>query len=105
MTSNPITVVLAVWVDGAIKPHQPGSLQEPATQYLFPKNWLTVPLSIGLLMSPWGGHSVFPNIYRDMRHPYKYRRAVNITYIFSFTLDSGMAIIGLLMFGDFVHDE
>jgi vesicular inhibitory amino acid transporter len=40
-----------------------------------------------------------------MRHPYKYHRAINITYLFSFTLDSGMAIIGLLMFGDFVHDE
>jgi vesicular inhibitory amino acid transporter len=48
---------------------------------------------------------VFPNIYRDMRHPYKYHRAVDITYAFSFTLDLGMAVIGLLMFGDGVHDE
>jgi vesicular inhibitory amino acid transporter len=40
-----------------------------------------------------------------MRHPYKYHRAVDITYAFSFTLDTGMAVIGLLMFGDFVHDE
>jgi vesicular inhibitory amino acid transporter len=55
--------------------------------------------------APWGGHSVFPNIYRDMRHPYKYHRAVDITYLFTFTLDMGMAIIGLLMFGDLVHDE
>jgi solute carrier family 32 (vesicular inhibitory amino acid transporter) len=48
---------------------------------------------------------VFPNIYRDMRHPYKYRRAVDITYAFSFLLDLGMAVIGLLMFGDEVQDE
>ena len=40
-----------------------------------------------------------------MRHPYKYHKAVDVTYIFSFTLDLGMAVIGLLMFGDFVHDE
>lgn len=98
-------IVLAVWIDGAIKPHQPGSLREPATQYLFPSNWLTVPLSFGLLMSPWGGHSVFPNIYRDMRHPYKYRKSVNITYIFTYLLDLGMACAGLLMFGDSIRDE
>jgi vesicular inhibitory amino acid transporter len=51
-------------------------------------------------MSPWGGHSVFPNIYRDMRHPYKYRRGVDITYIFTYIIDTG-----ILMFGDSVRDE
>jgi len=40
-----------------------------------------------------------------MRHPYKYHRAVNVTYMFTFALDLGMAVIGLLMFGDGVHDE
>lgn len=66
---------------------------------------MTIPLSFGLLMSPWGGHSVFPNIYRDMRHPYKYRKGVNITYIFTFLIDLGMACAGILMFGDYVRDE
>lgn len=56
-------------------------------------------------MSPWGGHSVFPNIYRDMRHPYKYRRGVDITYIFTYIIDTGMACAGILMFGDNVRDE
>jgi vesicular inhibitory amino acid transporter len=56
-------------------------------------------------MSPWGGQSVFPNIYRDMRHPYKYRRSVDVTYLFTFLLDLGMAVIGVLMFGDSVRDE
>lgn len=56
-------------------------------------------------MSPWGGHSVFPNIYRDMRHPYKYHRSVNYTYAFTGTLDLLMAVVGLLMFGDGVRDE
>jgi vesicular inhibitory amino acid transporter len=98
-------VTAAVWVNGLIKPHAPGSIREPATQYLFPSNWLTIPLSFGLLMSPWGGHSVFPNIYRDMRHPYKYRRAVDITYIFTYILDTGLACAGILMFGDDVRDE
>ena len=56
-------------------------------------------------MSPWGGHSVFPNIYRDMRHPYKYRRGVNITYVLTFIIDLGMACAGILMFGDGVMEE
>lgn len=88
-----------------IKPTQPGSIRQPATQYLFPVSWYTVPLSLGLLMSPWGGHSVFPNIYRDMRHPYKYRRSVDITYLFTYFLDLSMAVFGILMFGDAVRDE
>lgn len=99
------TVTIAVWADGLIKPDAPGSIRQPMTQYLFPDNWLTIPLSFGLLMSPWGGHSVFPNIYRDMRHPYKYRRGVDITYIFTFMVDLGMACAGILMFGDSVRDE
>jgi vesicular inhibitory amino acid transporter len=98
-------IVLAVFVDGLMKPHQPGSLREPATTYLFPANWATLPVSFGLLMSPWGGHSVFPNIYRDMRHPFKYHTSVNTTYIFTFLLDFLMAVIGWLMFGDSVKDE
>jgi solute carrier family 32 (vesicular inhibitory amino acid transporter) len=98
-------IVLAVFVDGLVKSHTPGSLREPAETHLFPTNWLTLPIAFGILMSPWGGHSVFPNIYRDMRHPYKYRRAVNITYLFTFNLDLFMAVVGLLMFGDGVKDE
>lgn len=98
-------ITIAIWVDGLIKADAPGSIRQPMTQYLFPDNWMTVPLSLGLLMSPWGGHSVFPNIYRDMRHPYKYRRGVDITYIFTFLIDVGMACAGILMFGDGVSEE
>lgn len=98
-------IVAAVFIDGLVKSDSPGSLWVPAPQHLFPTNWGTLPLSFGLLMSPWGGHSVFPNIYRDMRHPYKYRRGVDISYAFTFTLDLFMACVGLLMYGDGVKDE
>ncbi|KUI54326.1 Vacuolar amino acid transporter 1 [Cytospora mali] len=98
------TIVSIVIIDGFIKPHTPGSLLEPAATYLFPANWLTLPLSFGLLMSPWGGHGVFPNIYRDMRHPHKYGRAVRITFSFTYLLDATAAVAGLLMFGDDVMD-
>ncbi|KZF21326.1 hypothetical protein L228DRAFT_170585 [Xylona heveae TC161] len=98
-------IVLMVFVDGFIKPHTPGSLREPAATYLFPQKWSTLPMSFGLLMAPWGGHSVFPNIYKDMRHPHKYNRGVKTTFIFTYLLDLSMAVAGLLMFGDLVLDE
>ncbi|KAI0866971.1 transmembrane amino acid transporter [Xylaria cubensis] len=94
-----------VILDGLIKQTTPGSLIEPAATYLFPANWLTLPRAFGLLMSPWGGHSVFPNIYRDMRHPHKYKRAVGYTFSFTLLVDASVAIVGLLMFGDGVRDE
>ncbi|KAF1953179.1 hypothetical protein CC80DRAFT_596062 [Byssothecium circinans] len=98
-------ITIAIFVDGFIKPDHPGSLRQPATQYLFPENWMTIPLAFGLLMSPWGGHSVFPNIYRDMRHPYKYRKGLHITYVITYIMDAGVACAGILMFGDYVKDE
>lgn len=98
-------IVTAVLVDGLMKPTAPGSLRDPAPTYLFPTNWYSLPIAFGLLMSPWGGHGVFPNIYRDMRHPYKYRKAVNITYSFTFLLDTLMAVLGYLIFGEGVMNE
>ncbi|KAL2067977.1 hypothetical protein VTL71DRAFT_16075 [Oculimacula yallundae] len=98
-------IVSIVFIDGFYKPTTPGSLREPAKTYLFPKNWLTLPLSFGLLMSPWGGHSVFPNIYRDMRHPQKFGRAVKVTFTFTYILDCATAVAGILMFGDGVATE
>ncbi|ORY63513.1 transmembrane amino acid transporter protein-domain-containing protein [Pseudomassariella vexata] len=100
-----LSIAIIVILDGLIKPHGPGSLIEPAATYLFPENWLTLPLSFGLLMSPWGGHGVFPNIYRDMRHPHRYKEAVTITFSFTYLLDVTMAVVGLIMFGDGVRDE
>jgi len=81
-----LSITLIIIIDGLIKPTAPGSLRQPAATYMFPMHWQTIPLSLGLLMSPWGGHSVFPNIYKDMRHPYKYAKSVDVTY--SFTVSS-----------------
>ncbi|KAK5468036.1 hypothetical protein LTS15_001009 [Exophiala xenobiotica] len=98
-------IITIVFADGLIKPKSPGSLREIAKTYAFPENWRTVPLSLGLFMAPWGGHSVFPAIYKDMRHPQKYGRALRYTYIFTYGLDLTMAVLGYLMFGDKVRDE
>ncbi|RMD42912.1 hypothetical protein DV735_g2198, partial [Chaetothyriales sp. CBS 134920] len=98
-------IILIVIIDGFIKPHRPGSLLEVAKTYAFPQNWLGLPLSFGLFMAPWGGHSVIPAIYTDMRHPQKYKRALAYTYTFTYGLDMVMAVVGYLMFGSLVQDE
>jgi len=97
-------IVCIVIVDGLIKEHTPGSLREPATTYLLPSNWLALPLAYGLMASPWGAHSIFPSIYRDMRHPAKWGKAVNVTFSFSYVLDMCLAVIGIIMFGDGISD-
>ncbi|KIW26648.1 uncharacterized protein PV07_06466 [Cladophialophora immunda] len=98
-------IIIIVFADGLIKPRAPGSLRDVAKTWAFPEDWRTVPLSLGLFMAPWGGHSVFPAIYKDMRHPHKYGRALKYTYFFTYGLDLSMAVLGYLMFGDKVRDE
>ena len=98
-------IVVIVFADGLIKPRTPGSLREISKTYAFPEDWRTIPLSLGLFMAPWGGHSVFPAIYKDMRHPQKYPRAINYTYTFTYGLDLSMGVMGYLMFGDKARDE
>lgn len=98
-------ILILTLVDGATKAHHPGSLRDLAQTTVFPPKWSDVPLSIGLLMAPWGGLGVFPNIYRDMRHPARYRKAVNVTYAYAYSIDIALTIAGYLMFGQKVLDE
>lgn len=98
-------LVLIVLFDGLWKKESPGSLLMPMDTWILPKNWMTVPLSIGIFMSPWGGHAVFPNIYRDMRHPHKYGSCLVTTYKITFFIDISMGILGYLMFGNRVSEE
>lgn len=39
-----------------------------------------------------------------MRHPYKYEKAVNVTYTVTASLDTFLGVIGVLMFGSTVQD-
>ncbi|KAI7474367.1 vacuolar amino acid transporter-like protein 1 [Hortaea werneckii] len=90
---------------GVLKPTSPGSLLQTATTTAFPEQWRALPLSFGLIMAVWGGHSVFPNIYRDMRHPQKYEHGLKLIFGFVTSVDLVMAIIGYLMYGRRTKDE
>lgn len=90
---------------GLYKTMAPGSLLQPMETWLLPQNWAAVPLAVGIFMAPWGGHAVFPNIYRDMRHPHKYGKSLITIYELTFLIDFSMCVIGFLMFGEGVQDE
>lgn len=98
-------VVIVVIVDGFIKQTAPGSLLQPALTSFWPRHWGQLPLAIGLMMSPWSAHSVFCNVYRDMRHPYRFKTAMTTSYSITYLLDISMGVCGYLMFGNLVRDE
>lgn len=39
-----------------------------------------------------------------MRHPYRYKEAVTITFTFTYLIDAAVAVVGYIMFGDGVRD-
>jgi len=89
-----------LFYDGLSKVDSPGSLVSPAETFLLPVNLMRVPLSIGILMAGFSGHSVFPTIYHDMREPKKYNNVVNISYVLTFLLYLLVASAGYAMFGE-----
>ncbi len=103
--SSVLTLILLVGFCGLTKVDQPGSLIDIKETWFFPQSWGNIPIAIGLLMAPWGGHAIFPNIYRDMRHPNKYYESLKVTYSVTFFTDASMAVLGFLMFGNTVKDE
>lgn len=98
-------VVVVVILDGFLKNTSPGSLLSPAATNVWPAHMGKLPFAIGLMMSPWSAHSVFCNVYRDMRHPYKFTSAITTSYSITYALDVSMGICGYLMFGNYVKDE
>lgn len=90
---------------GLAVPALPGSLLHPALTSLWPSSGADLLLSLGIFMAPWGGHPVFPELYRDMRHPAKYGKSCNITFLATIILDLFIATVGYLMFGDGAEDS
>jgi solute carrier family 32 (vesicular inhibitory amino acid transporter) len=97
-----LTVLLTT---GLAKNTAPGSLREFAKTSALPYDWRTVLKSLGIFMAPWGGHSIVPAVYKDMRHPQKYNKALKYTYSICYGMALSLAGLGYLMFGDAVLAE
>lgn len=92
-------LIVTIITCGFLTENVPGSLINPAQTSLWPQGVNEVILSIGIFMAPWGGHPVFPELYRDMRHPSKYSYCCNIAFSIVFKLNYIISVIGYLMIG------
>ncbi|KAI8815895.1 transmembrane amino acid transporter protein-domain-containing protein [Fimicolochytrium jonesii] len=100
-----INLLAIILYDGLTTTETPGSLIVPAQTYLWPRSWEAVPLSFGLIMAGFAGHSVFANIYRDMIEPTHYPKMLKRTYIIVTIVYLFIAGAGYAMFGDFTMPE
>lgn len=101
-----ISILVLIVISGLlVKKGDEGSLLGPSATSLWPSSLLEVLLSIGIFMAPWGGHPVFPELYKDMRHPKKFNNCCNVTFLSCLHLNLLVAVMGYLMFGNHVEDS
>lgn len=100
-----IGILTTLVVAGLTKGEAPGSLLELAPTSTIPYDWRALPASIGIFMAPWGGHSIVPAVYKDMRHPQKYNKALKYTYSICYGIALTLAVLGYIMFGDTILPE
>lgn len=100
-----ISITLLVLVCGFLKPDSPGSLISIMPTNMWPQSIPDLLLAIGILMAPFGGHAIFPNLKSDMRHPHKFTGTLSTTYSITLVTDLSMGILGFLMFGAYCNNE
>lgn len=100
-----VSIILLVMSCGLLKTTSPGSLLQTMPTNLWPTSTSDLFIAIGILMAPFGGHAIFPNLRSDMRHPHKFNRTLVTTFSITGIADSSMAIIGFLMFGALCSNE
>ena len=100
-----ISITFLVFICGLIKSDSPGSLLTFMPTNLWPESTTELLLAIGILMAPFGGHAIFPNLKSDMRHPYKFTDTLKVTYSITLLTDFSMGVLGFLMFGYYCNNE
>ncbi|ODV81290.1 uncharacterized protein CANTADRAFT_47777 [Suhomyces tanzawaensis NRRL Y-17324] len=100
-----ISITALVLFCGFLKPDSPGSLLQVMPTNLWPQSTPDLLLAIGILMAPFGGHAIFPNLKSDMRHPYKFKKTLKVTYFITLLTDLSMGVLGFLMFGHHCSNE
>lgn len=96
-----ITVIVSC---GFMVSTSPGSLIVWAPTNMWPVDTKLVFLSLGLILSVWGGHPVFPELYRDMRHPHKFNKTTKQLFSVTYVVDASIAIVGFAMYGTGCQD-
>jgi vesicular inhibitory amino acid transporter len=83
----------------------PGSLTHPMETLKLPETFMSLPISLGLIMSALVAHSIFASFYRQMKHPEHFSRVLNIAYAIIFSVYLIVSVAGYLMYGRIVHGE
>lgn len=99
------SIIFLVALCGFLKDSSPGSLLQAMPTNLWPRSTADIFLALGIIMAPFGGHAIFPNLRSDMRHPHKFEKTLITTYSITCLADGSMAIIGFLMFGSLCSNE
>lgn len=96
-----ISMVSLIFICGFITTESPGSLINPMPINWFPKDGsiVNVMLSLGMFMAPWGGHPIYPELFRDMKDNSKYYKSCNYSFTVTYCLDYLIGIFGVLMYG------
>lgn len=90
---------------GCSTPLGAGSLLEVGPQQALPSSTMSVLSSFGIFIAPWGGHSIVPVAYSDMKDSRQYPQALKWTYLLTYTIALSTGVAGYLMFGRHVCPE
>ncbi|KAJ3029794.1 hypothetical protein HDV00_009435 [Rhizophlyctis rosea] len=100
-----INLLAILLYDGLSTPSKPGSILDPAETSLWPRSLHHVALSFGLIFVGLDVHAILPSVYRDMKKPHHFPRAVNTTYSFIALVYLTFAACGYLMFGANTNEQ
>ncbi|CAI8503190.1 unnamed protein product [Pichia kudriavzevii] len=76
-----------------------GSLVDPVPFNIYPISLKNLFLSYGIILGPFGSHSLFPALKADLSQPHKFKSVLKTTYSVGFFADGSMAMLGFFMFG------
>ena len=96
-------LLVVVVSEGFSKKSSPGSILHPDHTSMFELS--TFPMSIGLYMSGFAGHAVFPSVLASMKHQESYNSVIFLSYIISVSAYILMGVCGYLMYGSNVERE
>ncbi|TID25495.1 hypothetical protein CANINC_002885 [Pichia inconspicua] len=100
-----ISLVFLIFFCGIIKKNSPGSLLDPVDSNLYPPSLLNLFVSYGIILGPFGSHSLFPALRADLVTPQDFPKCLKTTYSVGFFADATMAYLGFFMFGAGILNE
>ncbi|KAG7450339.1 uncharacterized protein BT62DRAFT_506326 [Guyanagaster necrorhizus] len=100
-----ILMIAVIFIDGATKREQPGSLWSPAETSLGIESWRHLGIAYGLFMAGFSGHAVIPSLVRDMEDPSEFDKMITWAFAIATFIYGLIGYTGYIMFGTSVSEE